>query len=649
MERTLWVVDLSATSLNLLALDAWSESIGRIPWLRCLSILGIWTFLNLSALGAGRLMGARLKASFDSGPESLVLKLGLGYGALGYGVLLIGLGGALYPLVLWVLLAFLIPFSFLGRMDVRGRKNCGPMSGGEKIILCTLGLLFFFNLILAFAPPTSRDALTQHLALPKLFVRHHGVYNIPFAEASFNPLQVDMLYTLVLLLGAEECASLLHFTFALLTGALIYLLLLKSVPRWMALLGPLLFLSTPLVVNLSSKAYVDLGLAFYAFAAIYALLKKEGKENWATISALFAGLAAATKYNGFLVLLLLWVWFLLESQKENFSSSLRGARRYLLIALAVSFPWLLRNFFYTGNPVFPFFVTWFGSDLPMEQEVYAPLARRALLYGEGWGDFLTIPIRMFFQGQDEIPRYFDGVLNPILLFLSPLALMGVREGWRVRMAGFVILYFLLSLFLADMRARYILPTLAPLAVLSVFGLFTLRSLPRGKVWVASSLALLLLNFFYLQDFLRRADLGLYLRGKESKEEYLSRTLSDYDLWRYANEHLPEDARVMMYFLGNRGYYCDREYVYESYYSGKRLKQVLSRSPSVERLVEYFREGRITHIALRKDLFFQFAEANLLPAEKEAWGKFRNRHLRLLFEGKGYQLYQVQGGLDASGA
>jgi hypothetical protein len=594
------------------------------------------------------MIAAALKAPFEPGPESLVLNLGLGYGVLGYGVLLIGLGGGLYPLVLWFLLALLVPFSFLGRTGRWEKKTCIPMSGGEKIILCILAFMLLFNFILTLAPPTTRDALTQHLALPKLFVRHHGIYNIPFAEASFNPLQVDMLYTLVLLLGAEECASLLHFTFSLLTGALIYFLLLKSVPRWLALIGPLLFLSTPLVINLSSKAYVDLGLAFYAFAAIYALLQKEGKTNWTNISAIFVGLAAATKYNGFLVLLLLWLWFLLEVQEENRSSILRGAAKYLLIALAVSSPWLLRNFFYTGNPLFPFFASWFGGDLPMEQEAYAPLARRALLYGEGWENFLTIPIRIFFQGQDGIPRYFDGVLNPIFLLLSPLALAGARLDWRVRMAGFVILYILLSLFLVDMRARYILPALAPLAVLSVLGLVTLRSFPWGKAWVASVLTLLLLNFFYLQDFLRRADLALYLQGKESKEEYLSRTLGDYDLWRYANRHLPEDAKVMMYFLGNRGYYCDRDYMYESYYSGKGLKRVLSRSPSAERLVEYFRELRITHIVLREDLFYQFTEANLLSAEKEAWMEFRTCYLRLLYERKGYQLYQVQGGFDASG-
>jgi 4-amino-4-deoxy-L-arabinose transferase-like glycosyltransferase len=374
----------------------------------------------------------------------------------------------------------------------------------------------------------------------------------------------------------------------------------------------------------------------------------EETRRWAIFSAIFAGLAAATKYNGFLVLVLAWGWFLLVAQNQKPPFSFKEKIGYLLIALGMVLPWTLRNYFYAGNPLFPFFSEWVGNITPVEQYPFNPLIRRALLYGEGWSDFLTIPIRMFFQGQDDIPRYFDGVLNPIFLFLSPLALVGIRGGWRVRMAGFVILYFLLCLFLVDMRARYILPALAPLTVLSVFGLATLRSLPWGKVWVASALALLLLNFYYLQDFLGRADLALYLQGKEAKEEYLSRTLGDYDLWRYANRHLPVDAKVMMYFLGNRGYYCDREYIYDSYYSGKRLKQVLSRSPSAERLVEYFRELRITHIALREDLFYQFSEANLLSAEKEAWVVFRTRHLRLLYEGKGYQLYQVQGGLDASG-
>lgn len=591
---------------------------------------------------------AFFRVPFGLGSESRLLELGIGYGVLSYLVYSLGIMGLLHPAVWWVLLPFVIFFSLRKRPRPFIEIHPSHWRWGEKTVLALLGLLIIGIFILSLSPPTGRDVLTQHLALPKLYLLRHQIFDVPFAESSYNPMQVDMLYTLALLLGSEEAASLLHFTFALLTGALIYLVSRKAGPRWLAFLGSLFFLSTPLVINLSTKAYVDLGLAFYSFAALYALLRREEDKAWITFSAIFAGFAAATKYNGFLVLFLLAAWVLLKSREPKGSLALKEAGKYLLIGLVVSSPWLLRNFLYTANPVYPFFWSWLGNPPPTARELYEPLTRRAILYGEGWRDFLTIPVRMFFQGEDLNPRYFDGVLNPIFLLLFPLSLVGGRESWRIRMAGFVVLYFVFSMFLVDMRARYIIPTLAPLTVLSVFGLARLRAYPKGGIWVGLSLGLLLLNVSYLQSYIRKTDLDLYLQGKESKQEYLSRILNDYDLWEYANANLPGDAKVMMYFLGDRGYYCDREYMYESYYSGRRLKEVLSRSPSAERLVEYFRGLKITHIALRKDLFYQFTETNLLSTEKEAWMEFRACYLRLLYEGKGYQLYQVQGGLNASG-
>jgi 4-amino-4-deoxy-L-arabinose transferase-like glycosyltransferase len=401
-------------------------------------------------------------------------------------------------------------------------------------------------------------------------------------------------------------------------------------------------------MNLSSKAYVDLALAFFTWASLYGLMQQGEKEGrWLILSAIMSGFGAATKYNGFLVLLLLLPW-MLWGTKESFLSAIQRAGRYIALSLAVASPWLVRNFWFTGDPFFPFLSNWLGNMPVVSQEIYEPLTRRTLLYGEGLLDFLTIPIRIFFQGKDDIPRYFDGELNPVFLFFSPFVSGVHKERWVGGLLGFVALYFLFTLLLVDMRARYILPTLPPLAVLAALGIRrTVQG--RGK-WLAGSIlaGCLFWNASYLYGHIQKAELGPYLLGRESREAYLSRKLADFDLWHFAKHRLPADAKVMMYFLGNRGYYSEREYIYEDYYSGRELKLFLSRSPSAQRLLEYFRERRITHIALRQDLFDQFAKANLLSPEKEAWEEFRTRHLRLLYEGKGYQLYQIQGGPDASG-
>ena len=48
---------------------------------------------------------------------------------------------------------------------------------------------------------------------------------------------------------------------------------------------------------------------------------------------------------------------------------------------------------------------------------------REMLHGESFLETLLMPVRIFFQGQDNSIRYFDGVLNPILIILSPFSFM----------------------------------------------------------------------------------------------------------------------------------------------------------------------------------------------------------------------------------
>jgi hypothetical protein len=635
-------------TLFFLASGDWYESFWRQPATFPVYSLGLTGAIVLASHGLGKVLFKIFPVSFSSLPESLAMTCGVGLGVLGYVVLLAGALNFLYPQVFWGLLPLLVFFSLRRSAGIERGEEPIPFEAGEKALLLGLGFLAFTHFALSLGPPLARDVLTQHLALPKLYVQHHRVFNLPFAESSFNPMQVDMLYTLALLLKCEPGASLIHALFSYLNGALIYSFLTSRASRRVGLIGSLLYLSVPLVMNLSSKAYVDLALAFFSWASLYGLMKKGEEEGkWLILSAIMSGFGAATKYNGFLVLLLLIPWVLRGTQ-EGSLSGIQKAGRYFALSLAVASPWLLRNFWFTGNPFFPFLSSWLGNMPVVSQEIYEPLTRRTLLYGEGLLDFLTIPIRIFFQGKDDIPRYFDGELNPVFLFFFPFVWGVQKERWLGGLLGFVALYFLFTLLLVDMRARYILPTLPPLAVLAALGI---RRAGKGRGKWLTGLILagcLFWNASYLYGHIQKAELGLYLLGKESREAYLSRKLADFDLWHFANHRLPADAKVMMYFLGNRGYYSDREYIYEDYYSGRELKLFLSRSPSAQRLVEYFRERRITHIALRQDLFNQFIEANLLSPEKEAWVEFRTRHLRLMYEGKGYQLYQIQGGPDASG-
>ena len=147
-------------------------------------------------------------------------------------------------------------------------------------------------LILSFVPPISRDALVHHLAVPKLYLQHGGMYEIPSMEFSYYPMNLDLIYLIPLYFGFDIGAKFIHFSFGLLTAAIIYRYLKKRIDKRYGLLGMVLFLSTPIIIKLSTTVYVDLGLVFFATAALLSLLEWQSnqfKPKYLVISAISCG------------------------------------------------------------------------------------------------------------------------------------------------------------------------------------------------------------------------------------------------------------------------------------------------------------------------------------------------------------------------
>ena len=169
-------------------------------------------------------------------------------------------------------------------------------------------LLIVSIIVLASVPPVSKDALTQHLAVPKLYLKHGGIYEIPFMPSSYSPMNLDLLYLIPLYFRNDIVPKFIHFSFALLTAWLIFNYLKRRISVFYALIGVLFFLSIPIIVKLSITVYVDLGLIFFSTASLLLLLRwiENGFPlKFLIISASFCGLALGTKYNGLITLFIL--------------------------------------------------------------------------------------------------------------------------------------------------------------------------------------------------------------------------------------------------------------------------------------------------------------------------------------------------------
>ena len=349
-----------------------------------------------------------------------------------------------------------------------------------------LGIVLSISL-LASVPPVSRDALTHHLYIPKLYIQHGGIYEIPSLKFSYYPMNLDLLYMIPLYFKNDIAPKFIHFAFALATVFLIYQYLSRRIHQTYALLGSLLFLSIPVIIRLSSTVYVDLGLVFFLFASqlyIYRWIESGFRIKYLIISAVFCGLGLGTKYNGLIGLFLLglfipFVYSRYHSSKESYDGrSIFYGAVFTLIALLVFSPWMIRNVFWTGNPVYPLYNRVFNaaetkSVEAMNETVIEKRSQmshieiRRQIYGENWWEIALIPIRVFFGGRDDSPAHFDGRTNPFLLLLPIFALFGIRNRSKqvkteiMLMFFFSILFFLFAFVQYHIRIRYFAPSFQP--------------------------------------------------------------------------------------------------------------------------------------------------------------------------------------------
>ena len=140
------------------------------------------------------------------------------------------------------------------------------------LLLLLVGLVVA-TVLLGSVPPVDRDALTHHLFVPRLWLEHGGIHEIPEIPFSYYPMNLDLLYTVPLALGNDIVPKYIHYLFALLTALLLHRHIARRLGRVYGLLGAVFFLSVPVILKLSITVYVDLGLVFFTTTALLLLLR----------------------------------------------------------------------------------------------------------------------------------------------------------------------------------------------------------------------------------------------------------------------------------------------------------------------------------------------------------------------------------------
>ncbi|MCP3940841.1 MAG: phospholipid carrier-dependent glycosyltransferase [Desulfobacteraceae bacterium] len=545
--------------------------------------------------------------------------------------------------------------------------------------------------IMSAVPPVSRDALTHHLAVPRLYVQAGNIHELPDIVPSYYPQLLDLIYCIPLIFGNDIIPKYIHFAFALFTAFLIFLYLQKELNRFYGMLSVLFFLSLPVIVKLSITVYVDLGLIFFSFASLICLLKWYDKKfhlRWLFLAALCCALASSTKYNGLItcfILTALTPFLYLKGISTTTNQSLENitvpsARQkkypqlkaagygicFLLISTAIFSPWMIKNYVWTKNLIYPLYDNYFNSKSKIISKNHATKPAmnhfliRKYIYGESLLETITIPLRIFFQGEDDNPKFFDGQLNPLLFLLPLFAFISIKKKTEQNLIhqktllAFSLLYIMIVFFHQDMRIRWIGPAIPPLIILSAHGLknifqlmTTTKKLPPKKhlylSWIKKSILFILifsmasLNAVYIYQLFKKIAPQTYITHKITRSEYIEQFRPEYATLQFSNQHLKGNIKLLAFFLGNRRYYSTHDIIFNN----ELFQKIIQESKTPKQIFQNLKIKKFTHLLINYPKFNSWININFDTREKEKIQKFFNKYTKILFLKNNHGLYQLK--------
>lgn len=555
----------------------------------------------------------------------------------------VGFLGLLKPVVLFVLIGaaaasgFALARGLWGEITEAYRefKWVSLVDSPAKALIAVIALLAF---AMAFVPELFYDALVYHLGLPHLYNIEGRILDTPNVYFSRSPMLIHMLYTFALGVDGDSLAKLVNLLF-LAAGVMSAFVLCdklgwpKAAP-WAALA----YLAIPIVnMNVWTTA-VDAAMGGVFAMAAYSLLRwreSEKKIFWAVMTGLLSGAVFGIKYPGTMVVALMGgAMFALSIKKLTDRAVLLSLVLYGALAVAVVSPWLVRNYIWTGNPVYPILSSVFESrhinPEKMKNEKNATKASKP----ESVKELLLYP---WTQTMKEVSNF--NFIGPMMLGLLPLLFFLPFKDPSTRVFTAITFgYFFLELQVLG-QLRYIMPGFLLLGVLAAGGIAGVSALmPLCGAFLKG--AIFFVGLYHLVWIFQCSESRYLpvpvLLGNQSRADYAATMHNGLNLWPWNSMtetllKLPDPCRV--YILGTEQVHrFPRRFWYSAVHDSTPLVLWANESRDEAELYAKMREQGFTHLMLNVPELMRLEGYNLLPwsaAGRQNFIAFANRHLWLI--------------------
>jgi len=362
--------------------------------------------------------------------------------------------------------------------------------------------------------------------------------------------------------------------------------------------------------------------------------------------------------------LLLWHHW---RKQTPLTAALKSALTFALPALLVAAPWYIKNWLFTGNPVYPFvFEGLFWDEF-----------RAAAYSGAGSGigfdliKLISLPVELTLGIYDA--NYIDGRSGPLFLAFLPLLLAyGVFRyrrkaippamNWLLLFALAQYLFWTLGVIWSAglWQSRLLLPAFVALSPVMAWIVNDIAHLDHPQFslrrFLGLFIAVVLLLGIVDQLFNNQTHTQsgwLYYRpfshliGPETRPEYLTRRLGvHYAVMEEINVQLPTDA-VVTFLWEPRSYYCQVDCRPDSILDEYGHLQYLH-GQDAEAITRAWRDEGVTHVLVfRLGLDFLLKEEGLadeIRPDPKVLNQLEAEYFEPVVDVNGaYQVYRLKGG------
>lgn len=525
------------------------------------------------------------------------------------------------------------------------------------------------------------DVLSYHMQLPREWLAAGQMAGLRHNVYSYFPSLLEAGYMQIAAMrgsaiGAVYVCQLFHASFAIFAAAAIACTAANFV-RWSgAVVGAAVFLSLPWVIITGSLAYNEMAVIAFAAASLIVLFDV-ANERWygATAIGLLLGASVLVKLTaGFMVAVPIGIVLLTRlnhalrwRKPREWPVGARSAVIAAVAALVVVSPYLVRNYTWTGNPVFPFATSHLGKGhwddtlairwnkahgLSWDGQTSRPdaLARQWLLnvgYGAVAGHATPRETQNIarFDAEGGIPVLWVAVLIAAALTVSKL---GMRRAVAA-MAVVLIAQLAFWLLATHLQSRFLIFTLMPATVLVGIGAGRLAEMTEGGrlSWLRPVLVVALVATLFFSSFTvfltqtRSVLLADGTRVNAGPTDIID-SMADPKNNRpglvgdHPINHLPANSKTYLVADNSSLFYIRRPFVYHTAFDASQLGQMMRdaqyKPASVNQLLK---DAGITHV------WVGWSELDRLHSTYGYDASVTERSLKRLID-SGWQPVRIQG-------